>query len=193
MPETFGARLRQHRLTRGMSLPDIAEQTKIKASLLEGLERDDISQWPPSIFRRAYLRAYAAAIGYDADAAVREFVELHPDPVEPIDPPSPPARGLRGLVASALGSLRKPAPPVGTKGAGEDFALALPVKEGRPAVALALAPPPRPAVAEAPVEPKASTAEAPDLMAAARLCTELGRIDDSSQLKPLLRDAAKIL
>src|SRR5437763_11788910 len=84
MPESIGARLRQHRQQRGMSLPDVAEQTKINKSLLEGLERDDVSQWPAGIFRRAYVRAYAAAIGFDAAAAVREFLALHPEPVEPI-------------------------------------------------------------------------------------------------------------
>ena len=77
MNETFGARVRQHRERRGLTLAEVAEQTKIKASLLDGLERDDISQWPAGIFRRAYVRAYAGAIGFDADKAVREFLDAH--------------------------------------------------------------------------------------------------------------------
>ena len=58
MPDSFGTRLRQQREQRQISLTTIAEQTKIKMSLLEGLERDDISQWPIGIFRRAFVRSY---------------------------------------------------------------------------------------------------------------------------------------
>ena len=72
MPESFGARLRQRRERQQIALATIAEQTKIKASLLEGLERDDLSHWPSGIFRRAFLRAYAHAIGLEPDLVVRE-------------------------------------------------------------------------------------------------------------------------
>src|SRR4029453_11101785 len=58
MPESFGARLRMRREERQIALTSIAEETKIKLALLEGLERDDVSHWPSGIFRRAYLRAY---------------------------------------------------------------------------------------------------------------------------------------
>jgi cytoskeletal protein RodZ len=82
MPDTFGGRLREHREQRQVPLIAIAEATKINIALLEGLERDDVSRWPGGIFRRAFLRAYAGAIGLNADAIVREFQELHPDPLE---------------------------------------------------------------------------------------------------------------
>src|SRR3982750_4697076 len=110
MADTFGARVRQHREQCGVSIAEIAAQTKIKASMLEGLERDDISQWPTGIFRRAYVRAYAAAIGFDVDAAVREFLTLHPEPIEPTEASAPQATRLRSLVDSALGSIRRRAP-----------------------------------------------------------------------------------
>ncbi len=80
MPDSFGARLRQRREERQIDLIAISEQSKIKLALLEGLERDDVSHWPSGIFRRAYIRAYAQAIGLDADAILREFLEAHPDP-----------------------------------------------------------------------------------------------------------------
>jgi hypothetical protein len=43
MPESFGARLRERRERQHVALATIAEQTKIKLSLLEALERDDYS------------------------------------------------------------------------------------------------------------------------------------------------------
>ena len=64
MPESLGARLRQRREREQIALTTIAEQTKIKLSLLEGLERDDVSHWPAGIFRRAFIRAYAHAIAH---------------------------------------------------------------------------------------------------------------------------------
>ena len=82
MPESFGARLRQRREKQKIALTTIAEQTKIKLSLLEALERDDLSRWPEGIFRRAFVRAYAHAIGLEPDVVVREFLDFHPDPVE---------------------------------------------------------------------------------------------------------------
>jgi transcriptional regulator with XRE-family HTH domain len=119
MPENFGARLRQRREGQQIALGTIAEQTKIKQSLLEALERGDVSQWPSGIFRRAFIRAYAHAIGLEPDVVVREFLEIYPDPAEVIATVpamaarlheshggGPPTR-LRNLVGSAIGSLSR--------------------------------------------------------------------------------------
>src|SRR5262245_56772227 len=80
MNETFGTRLRLQREEQQVPLATIAEQTKIKLSLLEGLERDDVSRWPTGIFRRSYFRAYARAIGLEPDRVMPEFQALYPDP-----------------------------------------------------------------------------------------------------------------
>ena len=119
MSETFGARLRQRREGQEIALVTIAEQTKIKLSLLEALERDDVSHWPSGIFRRAFIRAYAHAIGLNPDVVVREFLEIYPDPIEVVTTEAialavdgartsagPPTR-LRYLVGSAIGSLSR--------------------------------------------------------------------------------------
>jgi len=82
MDAGFGARLRAHREARQLTLQGIAAQTKIKQSLLQGLECDDLSAWPKGIFRRAFVRDYARAIGLDPETVVREFLERHPDPIE---------------------------------------------------------------------------------------------------------------
>src|SRR6267378_1210221 len=118
MPESFGARLRQRR-EQQHALSTIAEQTKIKLSLLEELERDDVRHWPAGIFRRAFVRAYAHAIGLEPDVVVREFLELHPDPIEVVATvsavppqggtdvsPRPPTR-LGYLVGSAVDFLSR--------------------------------------------------------------------------------------
>jgi transcriptional regulator with XRE-family HTH domain len=180
MPEKLGARLRQRREQQQIPLSTIAEQTKIKMSLLEELERDDVSHWPTGIFRRAFIRAYALAIGLDPDAIVREFLERYPDPVEDFVPPvvaapredqmtlsaGPPTR-FRYLLDSTLSRLGLG----NTPRAG--------ASELGPTVVV------RPAVAVVPTDP--------DLLAAANLCTQLGRLDKTSDVKPLLHELVRIL
>jgi transcriptional regulator with XRE-family HTH domain len=75
----FGSRLRTQRERRGVTLESIVDSTKIKLSLLAALERGDASQWPRGLFRRAYIRDYAAAIGLPAEPLVAEFVKLFPE------------------------------------------------------------------------------------------------------------------
>ncbi len=76
---SFGARLRAERERRQVSIATIADKTKILGALLEGLENDDVSRWPSGFYRRAFFRAYAAAIGLDNEATLREFAQRFPD------------------------------------------------------------------------------------------------------------------
>jgi transcriptional regulator with XRE-family HTH domain len=76
---TFGRRLRDQRERRGISLETVAANTKISASLLAALERGDLSTWPGGIFRRAFVREYATAIGIAPEPIVAELSRLFPD------------------------------------------------------------------------------------------------------------------
>ena len=94
--DSFGSRLRYERERRQIALKSIAESTKIGITLLEGLERDDVSRWPSGIFRKSFVRSYAVAVGLDPEPIVREFVERHPDPLEvDIAAPTTVARSLQ--------------------------------------------------------------------------------------------------
>jgi len=221
MPESFSARLRQRREQQQISLSTIAEQTKIKLSLLEALERGDVTHWPSGIFRRAFIRAYAHAIGLEPDVVVREFLEIYPDPTELVEPMpaiaavidgpagAPPTR-LRYLVASAVGSLARRR----TRTAPEPVASSQPTRAEQPHVtwAAVTSEPPPAAHVEAPaaqvpssetqIEERASQVEPPapqpvaepvDLPAIAELCTQLGRASSPVQLAPLLQEAARVL
>ena len=96
--DSFGSRLRYERERRQIALKSIAESTKIGITLLEGLERDDVSRWPSGIFRKSFVRSYAVAVGLDPEPIVREFVERHPDPLE-VDLAAPSA-GARSSLTS---------------------------------------------------------------------------------------------
>lgn len=79
----FGSRLRRQRERRQISLSAVAETTKISKSLLASLENGDASQWPRGIYRRAFLREYAAAIGLPGESIIAEFRDLFPETGEP--------------------------------------------------------------------------------------------------------------
>jgi cytoskeletal protein RodZ len=79
----FGAKLRQAREGRGVSLRQIADRTKISVAALQALERNDISKLPGGIFSRSFVRSYAAEIGLDPDQTVGEFLECFPGEPEP--------------------------------------------------------------------------------------------------------------
>jgi transcriptional regulator with XRE-family HTH domain len=119
----FGSRLRTQRERQGVSLAAIAESTKIKLSLLDGLERGDVSHWPRGLFRRAYLRDYAAAIGLPAEPLVAEFVRIFPEdgtPAEALDVEAPEPMRLGFPAGPELASHRALA---GAQGAAVELAV----------------------------------------------------------------------
>jgi len=116
-PTTLGSWLRRERERRGVTLAKISEETKVAVPLLEGLEADDLSRWPGGIFRRAFTRSYATAVGLDPELVVRRVEEEHPS--EPAaattglgDPRGkPPAAGAQGKDALPSRSAKQNAEP----------------------------------------------------------------------------------
>lgn len=84
MPDpSLGTWLRNERERRGITLKTISDQTKVSAPLLEGLEADNLARWPGGIYRRAFVRAYATALGLNPDEVIRRFEEEHGACTEP--------------------------------------------------------------------------------------------------------------
>jgi transcriptional regulator with XRE-family HTH domain len=108
---SFGARLRHERERKQITIAEIADSTKILGALLEGVENEDVSRWPTGFYRRAFMRAYATAIGLDPDATVKEFLERFPDPDEK---PAPVVERQGGKGEALRGApMRVTAPPAG--------------------------------------------------------------------------------
>ncbi len=76
----FGDRLRRQRERQGVSLTEIAETTKVAASLFASLERGDCSRWPGGVYNRAFIRGYAKAVQLDPDETASEFAECYETP-----------------------------------------------------------------------------------------------------------------
>ena len=181
MVGSFGPRLREERERKELSLQAIADETKIKVSLLEGLEQDDLSFWPTGLFRRAYVRSYARAIGLDPERTLREFLEKFPEPVEPEldDPIRSPRDLLSSPIATVSSLLRR-----GTHSAPALARPPAPVNGGSPPAKEE--PLPEPDVIEEPIPE-------PSLLEMSELCTRLGRLSDLRALPALLDDAARVL
>jgi transcriptional regulator with XRE-family HTH domain len=77
--DDLGAWLRRERERAGVTLETIATRTKVARTLLEALERNDVSRWPNGIFRRAFVRGYANQVGLDPDHVVALFLRAFPD------------------------------------------------------------------------------------------------------------------
>ena len=233
MLESLGARLRQQREQHGIDLVAVADQTKIKRSLLEGLERDDVSHWPSGIFRRAYVRTYAQAIGLEPDAVVRQFLQAHPEPADVAALAEIASRAdgartnggsrLRDMMGSALGSFSLfrrsaasdvplPMDPVVQADPVSEFAATDMAASNAPAESLAEPPAVEARLNDVPADVIAGqtvpadvveTHESPrppevlryevDLLAAAHLCTEFGRVGTSTDAQLLLQESARVL
>ncbi|OAQ20461.1 helix-turn-helix domain-containing protein [Thermosulfurimonas dismutans] len=61
----LGQYLREAREMRGLSLEEVAQETKINKVFLEALENEDWDSLPAEIYVRGYLRSYAEAVGLD--------------------------------------------------------------------------------------------------------------------------------
>lgn len=84
--QAFVSRLQACRERRGLTLDEIAARTKIRRSYLASLESNDLSAWPGGIYRRAYIRSYALALGLRPDTIVEEFSAAFQDLGDDADP-----------------------------------------------------------------------------------------------------------
>jgi len=69
----LGELLRSHRERRGLTLQQIAAETKIPLRHLQALEGDNLSMVPAGLYQRAEIRAYARAVRLDASLAIAQL------------------------------------------------------------------------------------------------------------------------
>ena len=76
MSLSLGEKLRQAREERGISISEVAEQTRISPLYLKSIEIDDYKPLPGGIFNKGFLRSYARYIGFDEEEALQEYSQL---------------------------------------------------------------------------------------------------------------------
>ncbi len=76
MPESLGEKLRQAREERGISISEVAEQTRISPLYLESIENDDYRTLPGGIFNKGFVKSFAAYVGVDEDEALQDYARI---------------------------------------------------------------------------------------------------------------------
>lgn len=104
--QEIGAKLREARLQRGMSVEDVAHITKVPRASIEAIEEGNLALLPAPVFVRGFVRAFAQTVRLDPDELLREVPELQTQ----LQAPTIPER--RGSQIGALGAIGKlgPAP-----------------------------------------------------------------------------------
>ena len=95
-PDTHRLDLARYRKQAGVSLEDIASETKISMRFLRAIEEEQFDKLPGGIFNTSYLRQYAAAIGYDESELLVHYHRAT----------NPPATGLKAQPKHRLSSGR---------------------------------------------------------------------------------------
>lgn len=106
----FGDSFRKARESRGLSVAQIADETRISARFLEAIESEHFQLLPGGIFNRGFIRTYAARVGLDADAAIKEYEQLLnvQQPEQSVTPKAPPPEDSapnKKLYPAAIGVL----------------------------------------------------------------------------------------
>jgi len=101
----FGALLREEREKRGLSLEDIARQTRIGLTSLQGIEEGREDLLPHAVYAKGFIKVYAKFLGLDLGEALSELKLGQEDESGP--PVYKPVFPDRSAERSWAGALRK--------------------------------------------------------------------------------------
>src|SRR5690349_16067719 len=76
----IGVALRNAREHRGMSIQDVADETRIRRAYIGAIEDMRLDQLPSRPFTIGYVKSYAELMGFEPGAAISRFKESSPDP-----------------------------------------------------------------------------------------------------------------
>lgn len=106
---TIGEALAEARNKAGLSVDQVSKRTRIRETVIRGIEQDDYDACGGDLYIRGYVRVIASAVGIDAQPLIREYDLTHSgEPPTTIDPVPP---GLRSAKPAPPEPLAPPAPP----------------------------------------------------------------------------------
>ena len=76
----IGSALREARERKGLSFPQVEEDTKIRARYIRALEEEAFGILPGATYAKGFLRAYADYLGLDGHLFIDEFNSRYHDP-----------------------------------------------------------------------------------------------------------------
>ena len=70
---SYGLYLQTVRVEKGISIDQVAEESRIRAEILRSIEAEDHAKLPDDVFVKGFLRIFAQVIGADPEEALRRF------------------------------------------------------------------------------------------------------------------------
>lgn len=89
MSTTLGEKLRAAREERGISISEVAEQTRISSLYLKSIEEDNYKPLPGGIFNKGFVKAYAKYVGLDEQEALQDYARAVASTEMPADDDPP--------------------------------------------------------------------------------------------------------
>jgi cytoskeleton protein RodZ len=81
---TVGERIAAEREQRGMTIEQMSAQTRIRPSVLYGIESDDYTPCGGTVYARGHIRTLARTLGLDEQRLLDDFDRLHPQALPPL-------------------------------------------------------------------------------------------------------------
>lgn len=104
----IGVALRHARECMGLSIDDVADETRVRRAYIGAIEDMRLDQLPSRPFTIGYVKSYAELVGFEPGAAIARFKEASPDPDNALRNPIgvPQERDPRlGLIGAAGGAI----------------------------------------------------------------------------------------
>lgn len=76
MSLTLGEKLQQAREARGITISEVAEQTRISPIYLDCIENNDYRTLPGGIFNKGFIKSFAKYVGIDEQEALHDYANL---------------------------------------------------------------------------------------------------------------------
>lgn len=81
---SIGSTLQQARVSAGLSLAHVSERTRMRQTLIVGIERDDFAPCGGEVYARGHIRSIARVVGIDPEPLIKEFDALYGNPSESV-------------------------------------------------------------------------------------------------------------
>jgi cytoskeletal protein RodZ len=85
----IGEILATARVEAGLSIEDVARETRIRGGLITAIESDNFKPCGGNIYARGHIRSIAAIVGVDPRPLIAEFDKLHGGVPQPVENPAP--------------------------------------------------------------------------------------------------------
>jgi cytoskeletal protein RodZ len=82
--KTLGSGLKTARESKGLSLKDVNEKTRISVSILDAIENDRFHLLPPGVYTRNFIRTYADFLGVDSQELLDHFTKEREQTAPPV-------------------------------------------------------------------------------------------------------------